>query len=76
MNDTKKTFLLVSFEDLNDVSKQEVLEIALDYGVIPYSCPEDENSLIFDAPSKNVLSLFKSKLLYIDLNLNLKEFSR
>ena len=66
MNNTKKTFLLVSFEDFNDVDKQEVLEIALDH----------ENAIIFEAPTKDALYLFKSKLLYIGLQLNLKEFSR
>lgn len=76
MNNTKKTFLLVSFEDFNDVDKQEVLEIALDHGVFAYSCPEDENAIIFEAPTKDALYLFKSKLLYIGLQLNLKEFSR
>lgn len=73
----EKAYLLVSFEDnFNENIEQEILEIALQYDVIPYTCKEDENSLILEIPSKKVLSHFCERLISEEFPITFKEFSR
>ena len=54
-------YLLVIFDDFNEDSIQEVLEIALEYAVRPYSS-EVQNSFIFEASSEEILSQFCQRL--------------
>lgn len=76
MTNSGKTFLLVSFKNDEEDLKQEVLELALEYGIMPYSCPEDSNSLILESPSNSASSSFNERLLHNELAVEVKKFSR
>lgn len=76
MNETSKSFyLLVKLEHFNEDLQQEILEIALEYAIIPYSSKE-ENSFIFEASSEKILSQFCDKLNYEDFPITSKRILR
>lgn len=76
MNEEKKTYLLVSFQETNEVLQQELLELAVEHGMRAYSSEDDVNSYIFEESSLNSLFYFEERLKSKDFPVEITRFSR
>lgn len=70
-----KSCSLVRFKNLNGKT-QYILEIALKYEVIPFSCKDSKNSFIFESSSQEVLNLFHNELIEVGFEMEIKMFYR
>ena len=70
-----KSCSLVRFTNLNDKT-QEILEIALNYEVIPFSAENDKNAFIFEGSSQEALHSFHDKLNEIGFEMEIEMFYR
>lgn len=70
-----KSCSLVRFTNLNDKT-QEVLEVALEYEVIPFSAENDINAFIFEGSSQEALHSFHDKLNEMGFEMEIEMFYR
>ena len=70
-----KSCSLVRFTNLNDKT-QEILEMALNYEVIPFSAENDMNAFIFEGSSQEALHSFHDKLNEIGFEMEIEMFYR
>lgn len=65
-------YLLVSFQENSELIQQEILEIATEYAILPYSAPNIDGAIIFKSDSENALLSFKERLSYEDFPISIK----
>ena len=70
-------YLLVRFDigAFNEDFQQRIFEVALEYGVLPYSA-KDEYSFIFESSSEAVLSQFRDRLNYEEFPITVESLLR
>lgn len=74
-NELNQTYLLVSLQEESEVVKQELLEIATEYSVIPYSVKGNSSAYIFKCNSENILFSFKERLFHQDLPITVETYT-